>query len=574
MASPEDDDAVMWVNWDEAVAYCRWLSKKEGRTYRLPTEAEWEYACRAGTKTLYNTGDRLPAGFSEMDYPRPAQLFFPRRQRRQAAAGIWRPADAAGSADPAERMGAVRHARQRRGSGFTTGTDHTKRGQTDPVGRIDGDFRVARGGSHSVIAVQLRSANRAAICRMCAPKRLVFGSRWAICPGPSHWQNPNPLCTPVTFRKPCRASKTVRQTSPSSRGRASILSFRRARAGPVYAVHNHSPALAECPNGDLLAIWYSCVEEQGFELDNVASRLRYGANEWEEASLFWDDPDVNDHAPKLWWDGKRTLFHFANGMGEDIVRTSADSGATWSKARPIDAYGELGNAPTLTREGYMVIAHDDKSISLIVSKDGGNTWVGVKNKDEEWRPRDGAPRMPGIHNAIVQLKDGRLMTLGRIDSAVIQANFQFKTPMAISADLGKTWTVTESEFPAISSTQRPALLRLREGPLMYCTYTDQARDWEKRKGLKFRDSAGREFTGYGLFAALSFDEGKTWPVRRLITPGGAERQIVSMDNRDTPIGDTMAECRGYLAAIQARDGTIHLINSKNHYAFNLAWLKQ
>jgi formylglycine-generating enzyme required for sulfatase activity/serine/threonine protein kinase len=55
------------VCWDDAVEFCEKLSRKEGKTYRLPTEAEWEYACRAGTATPFHTGGTISTDQANYD---------------------------------------------------------------------------------------------------------------------------------------------------------------------------------------------------------------------------------------------------------------------------------------------------------------------------------------------------------------------------------------------------------------------------------------------------------------------------------------------------------------------------
>ena len=134
--SSNDDDAVVYVSWYDAMAFCQWLSDKEGRPYRLPTEAEWEYAARAGTTTAYFTGDELASEFKRTDLavkktpPNPWGLYDIHGVVEEWCYDWYGP--------------------------------YNEDDKINPIGYDTGIFRVLRGGSHSTVDEYLRTSNRMA----------------------------------------------------------------------------------------------------------------------------------------------------------------------------------------------------------------------------------------------------------------------------------------------------------------------------------------------------------------------------------------------------------------------------
>ena len=134
---------VVLVSWDDAQEFCREVGKKTGLTVRLPTEAEWEHACRAGTRTMYCTGD------TEADLDRVAWYDKNSGNRAhpvgQKAPNAWGVHDMHGNV---WEWCADRYA------------DYGTGAVTDPQGPAEGADRVLRGGSWGIDPGGCRSANR------------------------------------------------------------------------------------------------------------------------------------------------------------------------------------------------------------------------------------------------------------------------------------------------------------------------------------------------------------------------------------------------------------------------------
>ena len=526
------------VSWYDAVAFCKWLSDKEDRPYRLPTEAEWEYACRAGTQTPFSSGGDRPGP----DTPNAWGLKNMHTGVREWCLDWY--------------------------------GEYPLADQADPVGPEHGITRVIRGGGmDSDDAIFARSANRASIAPSFAPYPDSPAEAGYHPVGFRVVQAPMPLTRPLVYEPPfvrqCVRQSTTQQAK--SQPKPNVPYFRKryllptppenvsreaidaAGLHPSFRRHNHSPAIEVCPNGDVLMIIYTSYSEYEPGVSLMATRLRFGADQWDMPTPMFDFVDLNDHAPLLWNDkGVIHLFwgnpRFGTGSAFPFQWTSStDNGATWSEVKFPRFTNEVGchskqpiNTALRDLQGTMYVASDDcggRSV-LWASKDNGRTWYDTEG------------RSGGRHTAYALLNDGSILGMGGKNTDI--DGFM---PKSISRDGGRTWEVTKTPFAAQGSNQRPCVQRLASGRLLFDG------DFQRIDG---RQPEG--ITERGSYVALSQDEGQAWHIKKL----------VGTQQHENPRRHNGADTLGYSAARQAPDGTIHLITTMNrpclHFAFNEAWI--
>ena len=516
------------VSWNSAVAFSEWLTRKEKLPYRLPTEAEWEYA----------SGKASALGVKNVDSEAPEWVLD------------W-------------------HA------------PYSGDSETDPVGPATGIGRVVRGGGimgpygkgPSGFAPEYRRrSNRASLIPNFEGRHPV-GIRLVLAAMPS--TAPRPVDPPFwsQFVKQAAASPTAgpdphqpwfRQRSMLPIPPEDVDPDAVAAAGidPGVLGHNHSGGIAAMPNGDLLVIDFSAPSTSTEYLPStsfVAFRRRFGSEQWDFPSVFYDLADVNDQSALLWNDSG-TIRFFGGGIGLDGVpfrmQTSHDNGAHWTPPEfpllrgPIGGFSPQPITSAFRAGGRMYIATDavGGESMLWASDDEGRTWV------------DTGGRTGGRHTTFVVLKDGSILGMGGKNTDI--DGFM---PKSISRDGGRTWTISKTPFPALGSNQRPIILRLASGRLFF------ASDWQSRTG---QQPAG--VTEHGAFVALSDDEGATWRTRTI--PGALPHEAHVLPKRTGWAKDNHGYATlGYVTAAQGPNGLIHVVTSMNHpaqeFELNEAWIQ-
>jgi formylglycine-generating enzyme required for sulfatase activity len=612
------------ISWYDAVAFCRWLSRKEGKPYRLPTEAEWEYACRVGTTTPFSSG-KLPPKHETPNRWGLKNMHTGVREWCLDWHGIY-----------------------------------PEGHQVDPIGPAHGWTKVVRGGNLDWTAEDspfyARSANRAALAPSFGPPPLEYqfkqlqtanltfnlpkqlleaehleyklarfeGSpaakeageetvgidvtlsealntpfrytglrgRWSIrtsgfIPGrheigfrvvqaPMPKSKASPTKLPFWQRCVKQSKHGVKEgpnlNKPYYRTRLLFPNLAGASLDKVgwkiglergYGGGHHNSALAALDNGDLLSFYYNTMlgGERGACVSIMSMRFRHGTDQWEMPSSWPDNVDCDDEGPVIWND-KGTLWLFWGSP-----RQEAGYPFQFVKSSNNGAtWGEV-HFPLFDRR---VGPYSAQPINSAFRDSKGTVYLAVDGShspktSELFASRDNGKTWYDTGGRTY----GRHSTFTILDNDVImayggkQASINGFHPQNISRNGGRTYEITASPLPALGGGTRASLIKLKSGRLFYVA--DMHLD-AYRKLTPEQCPLG--FVGHGAYVGLSDDNGKTWRVRKLT--GG---NILGKDGKPVKVGTV-----SYVTACQSPNGMIHIVTSHNrpdlHFELNEAWVLQ
>ena len=603
-----DDEAVVWVSWKNATSYAAWLSDHDPvYDYRLPTETEWEYACRAGTTTLYNTGDSFPVNQRknnvQIGTKGNPEAWWPNnnptgRGLSNLTVGLFQP-NAWGLYD---MHGNVEE--------WTSSiyTSYKKEGEliVDSVETTTDKFYVSRGGSHGTPLYFLRSSAR--FGSLPFVKNWLIGFRVARSKkalslddssqssgindrNVANKNNANVLRTVPTKNRIQRPSDSVQ---PYFRGPLKYVNIPQDHESIFpFGHHNHDPAITWCPDGSLLAVFFSTWDEPDRECGLASSRLDDPiSGTWSTPVPFYDTPGRLDTGPAfLWVENNTKLIHWVAvapastwGGVEVYQRESLDCGRTWSPStipEGLDFHGYHSPAETalVLSDGMWLLPTDDtgylpqagetahnlqSSIGQIsrfyLSHDEGKTWV----------PSTGSIR--GHHGSFVELNNKSIWGIGR-NEGIVGSDGLSRMPQGITQDRGTSFIISSTLLPNIHGGQRMVSLRLQEGPIAVFSFANPNSTDFGRVPPVFDTKTSKQI--FGVFVALSVDEARSWEYFRVLSDGKPAHTVETTDGLQFKMDNSHGEPWGYLSAIQdPQTGIIHVISSRQHYQINLAWIKQ